>query len=330
MALDGLTIACRDRLQLFVPFRFSHEDRPTPSLDMTFYRFYHVTPVNPGNLIAMQPVLWRVQRSLFLAALALLVSASSHSQEVGTLTLLKDTPLHVIRGVSMLQGVEGMKLRLGDILETGPAATAQAQLEFSGGAVVELGPSSQLYIMSQTGGTADLVLLSGWLKGETTSGSYRYSSPIVSATTKGGNVLLHATSDASDAFVEHGTASVSGGGAAIPSSPDKIFFTHQVGKPLVPAERPSKDFIAGMPLSFRDVLPPRLSAFATKKPPVPKSDHDVSYAEVERWLMLPAAWRKGFAVRFKPRLQDNAFRQAITEHLKALPDWEPVLHPEDH
>jgi hypothetical protein len=278
----------------------------------------------------MQPVRWRVRRSLFFAAFALLVSAIAHSQEVGTLTLLENTPLHVIRGISMLQGVEGMKLRPGDILETGPAATAQAQLEFSGGAVVELGPSSQLYILSQTGSTADLVLLSGWLKGETTSGSYRYSSPLVSATTKGGNVLLHATSDASDAFVEHGTASVSGGGAAIPSSPDKIFFTHKAGKPLAPAERPSKDFIGGMPISFRDALPSRLAAFAARKPAVPKSDHDVTYADVEHWLMLPPAWRRGFVARFKPRLQDNAFHQAIAEHLKALPDWEPALHPDDH
>jgi hypothetical protein len=298
---------------------------------MTCYRFYYVTPVNPGNLIPMRPARWRGRRSLFLAAFALLVSAVAHSQEVGTLTLLENTPLHVIRGFSMLQGVEGMKLRPGDILETGPAATAQAQLEFSGGAVVELGPSSQLYILSQTGSTADLVLLSGWLKGETTAGSYRYSSPLATATTRGGNVLLHATGDNADVFVEHGIASVGGGsGAAIPSSTDKIFFTHKAGKPLVPAERPSKDFISGMPICFRDVLPSRLAAFATKKPSVPKSDHDVSYAEVERWLMLPPAWRRGLAARFKPRLQDNAFRQAIADHLAALPDWEPALHPDAH
>jgi hypothetical protein len=85
-----------------------------------------------------------------------------------------------------------------------------------------------------------------------------------------------------------------------------------------------------MPICFRDMLPPRADAFAGKKPPTPKSDRDVSYAEVEHWLMLPPAWRKGFVTRFRPRLQDKAFRQAIEEHLKALPDWEPVLHPEDH
>ena len=279
----------------------------------------------------MQSLSARVQRFVLLPTVALLVTAFARSQEVGTLTLLRDSPLHVFRGVSMLQGVEGMKLRQGDILETGPAGTAQAQLEFSGGAVVEIGPSSQVFLLSQSGAAADIVLLSGWLKGETAAGSYRYSSPLAAATTKGGNVLLHATGDAVDVFVERGTASVTGGsGAAIVSAPGKIFFTRKSGKPLVPAERPSRDFIAAMPICFRDVLPPRLDAFAGKKPPTPKSDHDVAYAEVERWLTLPPAWRRGFVARFRPRLQDRVFRQAIEEHLKALPDWEPVLHPEDH
>src|SRR6266700_4632689 len=222
-----------------------------------------------------------------------------------------------------------MRLRQGDILETGPAGTAQAQLELSGGAVVELGPSSQLYLFSQSGSAAELVLLTGWLKGETTAGNYRYSNPLVTATTKGGNVLLHATADAAEIFIEHGIATVSGGSAPVVSSPDKIFFTRKAGKPVVFAGRPSRDFIDGMPICFRDVLPSRLPAFEGKKPPTPKSDHEVSYAEIERWLTLPPAWRRGFAVRFKPRLQDSAFRQAIEVNIAALPDWGPVLHPEN-
>lgn len=273
----------------------------------------------------------RLRRFYLLPALALLVSLYAHAQEVGTVTLLKDSPLRVIRGYSVLQGAEGMRLRQGDILETGPAATAQAQLELSGGAVVELGPSSQLLLFSQTASAAELVLLSGWLKGETTAGVYRYASPLLAATTKGGNVLLHATGDGAEVFVERGAASVSIGSAApVASAADKIFFTRRAGKPMAVAGRPAQDFVAAMPISFRDVLPPRLSRFAGAKPPVPKTDHDVSYAEIERWLMISPSWRRGFVERFKPRLQDNAFRQAIETHLSALPEWEPVLHPENH
>ncbi len=267
-----------------------------------------------------------VRRLFLFPIVALLVSLYAHSQEVGTVTLLKDSPLRVIRGVSVLQGVEGMRLRQGDILETGPAATAQAQLELSGGAIVEVGPSSQVFLYSQSATAAEMVLLSGWLKGETTSGSFRYSSPLAAATTKGGNVLLHATANDADIFVERGTASVSiGNSAPVASSADKVFFTRRTGKPVAAAGRPSQEFISAMPVCFRDVLPPRLSRFAGAKPPGPKSDHDVSYSEIERWLT--SSWGRGLVVRFKPRLQDGAFRQAIEGHLAALPEWEPVVHP---
>ncbi|KAA6458232.1 hypothetical protein DYQ86_20135 [Acidobacteria bacterium AB60] len=251
------------------------------------------------------------------------------AQEIGTLTLLKDTPLHVIRGTAVLQGVEGMRLHAGDIFETGPSAGAQVQLEFTGGAVVELGPSTQVLVSSASAGGGDLVLAAGWLKGETMAGVYRYSSPLINASTKGGNVLVHATPDSAEVFVEHGTASVSGGAAAVTSAPGKIFFARKGGKPAVAADRPSGDFIGAMPICFRDALPPRLAAFAGKKTPAPKIDHEVAYADIERWLSLPAAFRRGLAARFRSRLSDPAFRQAIEAHESSLPEWGPYLHPEN-
>jgi hypothetical protein len=176
-----------------------------------------------------------------------------------------------------------------------------------------------------------LILQSGWLKGETASGVYRYATPLIMATTKGGNVLVHATAEIADVFVERGSASVGGGSSgAVASSTSKMFFTRHPGKPVAAAGRPSPDFIRGMPGPFRDVLPPRLSRFAGKKAPEPKHDHDVSYAEVERWLTLSPGWRQSFAERFKPRLEDSSFRQSIEDHLAALPEWDPILHPEKH
>lgn len=267
----------------------------------------------------------RVSGFCLFAIAALLVLAPMRAQEIGTLTLLKDTPLRVIRGVALLQGVEGMRLHTGDILETGPAPTAQAQLEFTGGSIVELGPATQVLISGATAASGQMVLASGWLKGETTGGIYTYTSPLVAVTTKGGNVLIHAA-DSADVFVERGTASVTGGGA-LTSGPGKIFFTRKNGKTLVPADRPSGEFIGAMPVSFRDALPPRLPAFAGKKTPSPKVDHDVTYAEVERWLTVPST-RRAFAARFRSRLQDAAFRQAIEAHQSSLPEWEPYLHPQ--
>lgn len=270
----------------------------------------------------------RIRSSLLLAGL--LAAMYGHAQEIGTVTLVKDTPLRVIRGVSVLQGMEGMRLRPGDFLATGSNGTAQAQLEFSGGAVVEIGPSSEVYLLSATANGAEIVVLKGWLKGETTSGNYRYSNPLVSAATKGGRVLVRADDGSAEVFVEQGTAQISGGSTPIPSSADKIFFTRRSGKPVAAAERPSPEFVGAMPVSFRDVFPPRLEHFAGKKAPEPRSDHEVSFADVEPLLRLPAALRRGQVERFRPRLEDEAFRKAIEAHLASLPEWKPVLNANNH
>jgi hypothetical protein len=274
----------------------------------------------------MQSIGVRARRFMLLPVLAVLALPFAHSQEVGTLTLLKDSPLHVIRGISVLAGIEGMRLRAGDILQTGPAATAQTQLELSCGAIIELGPSSQLFLFSHSATATEMILLSGWLKGETTSCSYRYASPLLTATTKSGRLLLHATGNAAEVFVEQGAVSVSSGNsAAIASSGGKTFFTHRTGKALIIADRPTQEFIATMPVCFRDLLPSRLPRFTGVKPTVPKNDHYVTYAEIESWLT--SNWGKSLVERFKPRLEDRAFRQAIEAHLAAVPEWETALNP---
>ncbi len=265
-----------------------------------------------------------------LLLVALLVSMYARAQDVGTVTLLRDTPLRVIRGVSVLQGAEGMRLHAGDFLVTGSTATAQAQLELSGGAIVEIGPSSDVYLFSVAASGGEIVLARGWLKGEAASGNYRYSNPLASASTRGGRVLLRADDTSVDIFVEQGTAQVSGGSAPITSSADKIFFTRRASKPMNAAERPSAEFVGAMPISFRDVLPSRLDRFAGKKAPEPRMDHEVSFADVEPLLRLPATWRRGLAERFRARLQDDAFRQAIEAHIASLPEWNPILHADNH
>lgn len=297
------------------------------SLDRQSGSSYHWGPAFPCKQMPIQSLGARLPR-LVLPALAFLVPLQAHPQEIGTVTLLKDSPLRLIRGTLVLQGIEGMRLHPGDILETGPTPTAQAQLEFSGGAIVELGPSTQLLVSSAGATSGEMTLVSGWLKGETTAGAYHYSSPLASATSKGGNLLLHATAEAADIFVERGAATVSGGTAPILSAPGRIFFARKGSKPVVASERPSAEFIGGMPICFRDFLPPRLPAFAGKKTSAPKPDHEVIYADIERWLTLPAL-RKQFASRFRSRLQDPAFRQAIEAHQSSLPEWAPYLHPEN-
>ena len=272
--------------------------------------------------------------------LALLLIALPHpprGQGVGRVTLLEGS-LRVIRGTTVFQGVEGMNVKQGDIIESSEGAFVQ--LEFVGGAVVALGPSSRLYILPQAAGgsseravAVDMVVLNGWLKHEAAGdkGSYRYRTPELAVTTNAGTVVFRSGPNAGDIFVESGSASiaeVSQNGNLGPTVPAKVgqFVSRLKGAGITTLERPSTSFLDSMPKQFRDTLPPR-QARLPEKAVEPKAEHPVSYAEIEHWLMVPSAWRRGLPERFAPRLADPGFRKQIELHGRELPDWGPVLHP---
>jgi hypothetical protein len=273
----------------------------------------------------------RMNPLLVALLLFLLLPSSAAAQEIGRLTL-RDGALRVIRGSWVLQGVEGMRLRQGDILESSQGGFAQ--LEFNGGAITALGPSSRLFLFSQpAGGEAKLILLSGWLKGETGSArSYRYLSSLLAATTKGAVVVLHVEADGAEIFVESGSATVgevspAGNLGRTTMAKSGQFFSRRSGKSVTTNSRPDSAFLGSMPVPFRDTLPSRMSRFSGA-PPEPKRDHEVSYSEVESWLKIAPTWREGFVERLRPRLKDSAFRRGLEDHLSAFPEWDPILHPE--
>jgi hypothetical protein len=271
-----------------------------------------------------------------------LLPLSVTAQDIGTLTL-RDGSMRVIRGTTVLQGVVGMRLHQSDIIETSDPGFVQ--LEFSGGTIVLLGASSRLFLLShpaggavhKTGGKtrAELVLLGGWLKGETApTGMYSYLSPVLAATTQGGTIVLHVAAGTAEVFVESGSAEVSevsaqGNLGAPTSAKSEQFFSRRAGKNIAVSSRPDSAFVGTMPIPFRDTIPSRMSRFSGQ-PPEPKRDHEVSYSEIERWLTIPPAWRRGFVERFRPRLNDAAFHHEVEDHLDILPDWDPVLHPEKY
>ena len=260
-------------------------------------------------------------------------------QDVGTVTFIEGS-LRIIRGTTVLQAAEGTRLRQGDILEG--SEKGFAQLEFSGGAVVALGPSSRMYIFRHGAGAkpgsgatgTELVLLSGWLKGQSDAhaGSYRYESPALAATTGNGTVVLHSSESGCEIFVEAGSAAIAevspNGSVGKPTTGNTgQFFSRHQGKSIVAASRPNTTFIESLPPSFRDTLPSRLAHF-TGKPVEPKVQHPVSYAEIQAWLTMPSAWRRGFVDRFEPRLKDAEFRKQLESHEAEYPEWRPILHPE--
>jgi hypothetical protein len=274
--------------------------------------------------------------SLAALILALLpIPAAAPVPGIGSLTLMEG-PVRVIRGV---KGVEGMRLRQGDILESSEAGFAQ--LEFTGGAVIALGPGSRVYILRHSADkpaaskeTAELALLSGWLKGESVAGAgaYRYETPTLAATTSAGTVLIHASQEDSEVFLESGAATIGEvreDGNVRQPVPAKSgqFFSRHAGRNIATTTRPNPAFIDAMPRPFRDTLPSRLEHFAGKSVE-PKTDHPVSYAEVEAYLRMPAAWRRGIVDRFQSRLKDPDFRKQIEAHIAQYPEWDKILHPE--
>lgn len=271
--------------------------------------------------------------------LSWLLPIPAAAQDAGTVTFLEGSLL-IIRGTTALQAAEGTHLRQGDIIESSDKGFAQ--LEFVGGAIVALGPSSRMYILrhgmgGKSGGDstgAELVLLSGWLKGQsvTHAGTYRYESPLLAGTTGNGTVVFHTNESECDVFVESGLAAIgevtANGTVGKPTAGNAgQFFSRRKGKSVVSSSHPSAAFVDAMPRSFRDALPSRLAHF-TGKPVEPKAQHQVSYAEIQPWLKMPSAWRRGFVDRFAPRLKDPEFRKQLENHAAEYPEWAPILHPE--
>lgn len=267
-----------------------------------------------------------------------LAPAPAGAQDVGTVTFLEGS-LRMIRGATVFQGAEGVRLKQGDIVES--SEQGFVQLEFIGGPIVVLGPSSRAYVFrhsaggksgSESGG-GELVLLSGWLKALSGAhaGSYRFASPLLAATTRNGTVVFHSSESGCDIFIESGSAAIAvasnGGNVGKPTTGNAgQFFSRRPGKTLAISSRPSTAFLDAMPRAFRDDLPSRLARF-TGRPPEPKAQHAVSYAEIQEWLTMPAEWRKGFVERFERRLQDPEFRRQLEAHAAEYPEWEAALHP---
>lgn len=278
-----------------------------------------------------------------LLLLVLFLSLPLVAQEIGTLTLIEGS-VRLLRGTAVLQAGEGVRLRQGDIIES--SNPGFVQLEFAQGTVVALGASSRLFLFSGAGGrnsdanktiSTDLVLLSGWLKGEVNSSStsYRFESPLLAVAARGGTIVLHATPEATEGFVESGTAKINevgpDGNLAHSDLDAKSgqFFVRQAGKGVTADSRLPSTFTASMPAPFRDTIPSLLSHFEGKTV-APKRQHEVTYAEAEPWLTMGRSWRRGFVDRFKARVNDTAFRKGLEDHLTNHPEWDPVLHPEKY
>jgi len=271
----------------------------------------------------------------FAIVLALLghVAWALAGEPAGIATIVEGKAV-VIRTLSTLEAVEGVRLLADDLVHTGKDAFLR--IEYDDGTTVDVGAETRLQCnhparrkFEQPG----MYLLSGWLK--ITSGktearhSPAFGSPRFDVLNIAGIVVVHAARGSGAVFVEQGTAGwgdrqVRGATAFTLKAGEFQSFREDEAPGM--RERPAPDFVAAMPRLFRDALPRRFAKFRDSNV-VAKSQGTFSYAEVEPWVDAEPAIRHQFVSLWRSMTKVDAFRASLERGLSLHPEWGPVLYP---
>lgn len=266
--------------------------------------------------------------------LCLLLLAAPAIAETASLTYTEGS-VALLRGTATYGATAGVELNTGDMIETG--AKGQAQIEFAGGLILNLGPESGLYLINTnpaSGKAAEFALGTGWLKISAPAGrkgNFHDLDCLLSAIAieiADATVVIHAADQMDEAFIESGAASVS------EISPEGVHGKTQAAKggefasrgndTVVVVERPRPGFLASMPKHYRDNLSPLYSKMKDLRHE-PTRDHDTTYAEAEIWLKANKAIRQGLVARYHSRAKDPEFRSAVLANINAHPEWARIV-----
>jgi hypothetical protein len=236
-------------------------------------------------------------------------------------------PFTIIRHDEVYQGFNGVTLAAGDMVETSPDAFLVLQLPE--GSLIGIGPSTRVYLLPRAA-VASLVVQKGWVKADSRAEPISLLGPHTGIRSQRAVVILHADEHADAVFDEQGTGTLLPPDARAThvgqqTRPNQFFVREQRSAPVL-LPHPSPDFLAALPIAFRDSLPRKTPA-QLPKPIEPKPVRKVTYLDIQSWLTLPQEWRAGFITRFRSRLKDPAFFAALDAHLSEHPEWGPILHP---
>ena len=262
--------------------------------------------------------------------------AESGPDAVGTLTLLDGT-MSLLRATARYTASEGLRLQPGDVVETGDKAFAQ--IEFTAGGLVALGPRSRLLLLRFPAAAAatprQLFLLEGWIKVAALQGKQPAAleclTPLLSVSATKAIAVVRASDRSGEVFAESATVRIAdlsreGRAESYREVKEGEFYTRAADRSrgaVMP--RPAQAFVAAVPREFRDDLVPRPGAL--KRGNVAgKREADFQYAEVKAWLDSLPAVRALLADRWRDKLGDPAFREAVAANLKDHPEWERALH----
>ncbi len=266
---------------------------------------------------------------MLLSATAVDSKPTSGANFGGLVAIADGEPFTIIRGANLETATKGVTLAAGDIIETGPGAFLA--IEMPGGSLLGIGPSTRLYLMQRTD-TPTIVVLSGWVKVDIRSKAapIRVLGPRMGIQSRQAVVVLYTDQRADQVFDETGpgTLLIRDDAATRTGKETQTnqFFVREERSDPVTQPRPAADFVAKMPIPFRDPLPEHASAKLNKKAS-PQVVREVNYSDVEGWINMPRDWRWGFITRFRRRLNDPAFFAAMDTHMSQHPEWHDILHP---
>ncbi len=274
--------------------------------------------------------------AIFVATIAVLLGVPSlaAAETIGVVTIQEGDAI-AIRGLSEFALAEGVRIQSNDLVETGKATFLR--VEFSDGAMVDLGPATRAQLNRPSLRKYDrpaLYLLSGLLKisaGKLGAGAKAsVASPQFDAVGLDGDSVEQVQSGASAVFAEDGPVRMLDRRRGTPvqiqvKSGDFIVLPSQEAPKG--SGRPAHEFVASLPRQFEDSLPPRIERFKAKEVPA-KLAGAFTYAQVEAWLDAEPIIRRRFVSEWATKADDEVFRERLEARLARHPEWERLLYPE--
>jgi hypothetical protein len=285
-------------------------------------------------------------RSVVALMLCLVAAAPCQAAAAALITILEG-PAQVIRGSAWASAALGLALEEGDIVQTGPGASL-LRIEFADQVMLDLGPATRVLLRpppAARGGArqAQAYVLTGFAKlSAPASGAAQQAmpggvlmSPQLEVLTDKVCVLDIASATAGAAekrsvvFAESGDSRVRArGGVMLALKAGQLALAGE-GQTARLRDRPTPDWLQGVPAALRDSLPARAALVATAKSSF-KAQSEVSYDDVHPWLHAEPALRNALLPRWKLRAHDPAFRAALLKQMRLHPEWDRVLFPEKY
>ena len=251
--------------------------------------------------------------------------ANADTGDQGSGITMADQPLRLIRAATMYQAGAGLAVQPEDILETGKGSL---QLELTAGLLL-MGPNSRLYVNEISSTRGSVVALTGWIKIVSLHQGQRISvmTPSMQVVADNGAAIIHAASSQTELFVESGSHQVKAvdlhgaTGSAVAVKADQFTIANQVGGVQV-GTRASREFIAQMPLAFRDQVLPVNKKMTRSSP---SRMHEIEFSDIEPWLKTDLVSRKVLTKQVVVRLKDPEFHRQFDAEMGQIAEWKALL-----